>query len=409
MKAEESHTAESRSQDDVPSDKSAASDHKSPAETARDASRQLASGFAAVRDVRQASKRHAVARAQARSMRRDLAADEQTLAHRKEVETSYERIVAEQTESLNRAEAEAAEARQEKERLSIELQELKERLTALKVSNEDALRPYRNLLETTRSRSDAAAVALAEARRAVKSADGRMSEAVRNRDQRMKSANRAVDGAQGRLYKAEGELERLQGEEGASSAMIDRLRSEVASERSAVASAKSDVAQVSGDAQLAVDNAQTHLWTARQSLEVAERQAEAAKQEASASRSEYDALYKKAKTEESEMEEAIKEHSRSIEAADLKMKEAEARAQQARALLIEAKDIVSTPELTRELEHRVNKSHAELERREREVGELSRQEKGLRARTRHVRLSFFAVLMAVLLLLALIVWLILPR
>ena len=132
----------------------------------------VAAGFSAMRDVRRAAKQSASARARLQAIRKQIDADQKVLDRRVDVESRYDQIVAEQTAELARASRESDQADAEATRLGRERDELKARLEALKKDNAQRLAPYKDLADAARGRTDDAAKALSEARRAVKTAEG---------------------------------------------------------------------------------------------------------------------------------------------------------------------------------------------------------------------------------------------
>lgn len=369
----------------------------------------ISQGIAAIRNVREVSRQHAAARAQLRSLKESIAEDRAVYDHRRQVESSYDRIVADETAEIQACRATAEAASERIATLTEERNALQQQLTELKAANEERLRPYRSLVDATKGRSDDAAVALADARRAVKQAETNVNDATRRREQRIAQANRAVDNAQERLRRVQGELDKLQSDPNASISALPRMRDEVTTEHARLDAARADVEKVTEEAQQAVDNAQTHLWTQKKSLELAERQAEETKREATERREEYDGLYKEAQAEESQLENAIKERTRSISDAERERAAAQERAEDAQAVLDEANNIHDNPQATAELAARISASQEEFRRRNEEMKELARTEKLLRKQTRGDRIKVFAIAGGVVIVLLVIIWLVFLR
>lgn len=366
-------------------------------------------GLAAMRDVREISRLHASAKADLRTLKAEIERDTATLEHRRQVERDYDRIVAEETAEIESARQLDEQARQRIARLEAEREELSSQLSALKADNEERLRPYRSLVDSTKGRADDAAVALADARRAVKSAETAVQEATRRREQRISSANHAVDNAQERLRKVQGELDKLQSDPNASISALPRMRDEVTVEHARLDAARKEVETVTSESQQMVDNAQTHLWTQKQSLELAERQAEETKREATERRTEYDSLYKEALAKENELEDGIKERNKAIAEAKRECEGAQARIDDAQTVLDEANDIHDNPQVTAELGNRIAASQTQLRNRTNEVKDLARTEKHLRKSTRKKRVTVIAALVGILVVVFMLVWFVFLR
>jgi chromosome segregation ATPase len=394
--------------EDAPAEEPAKAD-QSPAALANSAGQQLMEGLAAVRNVRELSRKHSNARAQLDVLRRELDDAMVILDHRVEIERNYDQIVAEQTALINEAKAEMSQAEQRAVQLAQERDQLSARLTALKAENVEALRPYKNLMDTTKGRSDDAAVALADARRAVRSAESQATEATRRRDQRVAAANRTVDNAQERLRRVQTELDKLQGDPDAPMTALPKMRDELVAERAHLEDAREEVERVTAESQQLVEESQARLFSLKQTLESAERVADETKREATSSREEYDRLYKEARASEEEVEAAIKERTAGIAEAKKERDAAAKRIDEYQIVLDEANDIRETPEVTAQLRDRITAGKDELERQNQEVRSLAQSERDLRESTRTKRIVFFAVIAAVVLLAILLIWFLTTR
>ena len=371
---------------------------------ANSASQQLMEGLEAVRNVRALSRQHADARAQLETLRRELDDAMAILDHRVEIERNYQQIVADQTAQIQAAQGSIDTAKERSAALNSERQQLSARLTALKAEHEETLRPYKNLMDTTKGRADDAAVALADARRAVKSGESAANDATRKRDSRVSAANRAVDNAQERLRRVQTELDKLQGDPDAPITALPKMRDELVAERAHLDDAREEVEKVTAETQQAVEEAQARLFGLRQTLEAAERVAEEAKREASERRGEYDRLYKEARAAEDEISTAIKERTAAITELESTIDEIDDQLDGLQIILDEANDIHETPEVTAQLRERITAGQAELERQDREVKNLAQSVRHLRESTRGKRIAFFAAVAAVVLVAILLIW-----
>ena len=304
---------------------------------ATNAAETLRNGISAVRDVRAAAKRHSSARTRLKELTGTLDVDSATLARREEVAANYDSIVSVQSAIIADAVNEIAKQQATVERLESEATALGEQLDQLRDQHERELRPYKQIMETARGRSEEANRAVGEAKRAVRAAESQAKDAAERREQSIASANRAVDSSQTRLRKVQDELKRAQSSNADASA-IRQLHDEVTTELAHVESARSEVGVVTREAQAAVDAAQTHLWTQKQSLEEAQREADDAKHEYDERKSEYDELLAKAQDEEKQLEERIATLRSDADDAKAAHDEAAERHDAARVLLDEAEN-----------------------------------------------------------------------
>lgn len=360
--------------------------------------RRSKDGVFALRDVRNASRQSADARAQAKKIEEALESDQKVLEHRKEIESSYTSIVEDQSRVVADAKAQAASARRRLEGLSEEHTALLADLDELKAANASELRPYKRLAETAKGALDDANRSLSESKRALKTAEGQVRDACERREQSVSSANRALDNALARQLRVQDDLKKLQAQPGSPSA-IAKMQSENVAALARVEAARAEVDRATREGQVSVENAQTHLWTQNQSLEAAQREASAAKSKYDERKADLDRRLKESEGKEAELQlridqkkGALDELKRDIETAD----QAQAEAQ---GLVDEAELIHSTPEETVRLEHAIATRRIELQQASDEVDLYENSEKALRKQT---RLQRFALIGAVMLIVAII-------
>lgn len=388
----------------APASKVAPKGRNTVADAASGASRDFLAGFSAMRDVGRAKREHAASRARMSELEMELEHLVQKLDHRVDIENRFDQIVADQSAALTAAFSEREDAQERINALNAEHDALADQLTHMQADHEERLRPYRNLMDSTKSRADDAARSLKEIQRAVKKAESALADANYRRDSQVSLANRAVDNANARLVKLNEQLAELDGSADADA--VAQVQQSIANEQVHLATAKSEVASTAEEAQRAVDSAQEHLLIQQQSLEVASRADTAARQEAEQRKSEYDRLYQDFQAEEATLDNAVVE--REMRARDVSKEQAAAqeRMDAAQALLDEANDIHATPERTVELRERIESTRSALDVQKAEVDSLAKNERELRASTKRQRMIFIGVIAAVaVLLIALIAWL----
>ena len=365
---------------------------------AKGAASTLRAGAFALRDVRNASRQSADARAQAKKIDEALESDQEVLDHRKEIESSYASIVERQSRIVADAKARAASARQRFEGLGEEHTALLADLDELKAANASELRPYKRIAETAKGALDDASRSLSEAKRAVRTAEGQVRDASDHREQSVSSANRALDNAQARQLRVQDDLKRLQAQPGSPSA-IAKMQSENVAALARVEAARAEVDRATREGQASVENAQTHLWTQNQSLEAAQREASAAKSKYDEQKADLDRRMKDAEGKEAELQRRIDQKKKAIEELEDDIKEADEAQAEAQGLIDEAELIHSTPEETARLENAIAARRIELQQASAEVELYETTEKALRKQT---RLQRFALIGAVVLIVAII-------
>ena len=360
----------------------------------------LRGGLTAMKDVRAASRQHASAQRRVRSMAEALEEDRRTLEHRRDVEGNYDVIVSEQTAASTEAERTMARTQETVKRLESEAEELDERLAAMRRAHEQELRPYRRIMETARGRASDASQTVAEARRAVKTAESQAKEATDARAQGIAQANRNLDNSQERLRRVQEDLRRAQADPNAKADAVAKLQRESVAELAHVEAARAEVGNATRQTQETVEKAQMHLWTQKQSLETAQADADATKRDYDGHKAEYDRMAGEAAAQEKKLEDAARERREGAEAAKAEHDRAADAYDEAQGLLAEAEAIHSTPEETARLAASIGQQEAELAAAQAELEELAAGEKSLRRHTRTQRYVLVAVAAVIVLAIA---------
>lgn len=361
-------------------------------------------GFSAMRKVHAASKEHSNARNELKKAEGALADDKKMLDHRIDVTRSYAQIVSEQTKARTDAEKAKAAAERHIEALKEEHDKLAGQLEAMRAEHAEALKPFQNVMDSTRGRADDTAKLLAEAKKAAKAAQTEANDAQSRREQRISAANKAYDNAQARMRKLNADLEELKGRPDAEAGAIARMEQEISAERAHLESTKADIPLVTDEAQKNVDAAQRHLWNQQQALDAAQKAAEEASQEAKRRKAEYDERYQSFQTEEATLDNDVVQREMGIRDASKDRDTAQANIEAAQKLLDEAEDIHSHPEVTKKLAESVAEKQRIVDAQKQEVSSLARSEKQLRSATRKQRITFVALLIVIAAVILLVVW-----
>ncbi len=365
----------------------------------------LRRGISAIQSVHEATRQHADARNASKQLSDQIAADTKTLEHREQIDRDFASIVSEQEAERAKASAALAGARSTAQQLEETIASLNDQLARMKQDHEESLRPYRELMESAKGRSDDAARSLSEARRAVKAAESQVADSAKHREQRIATANRAADNAQDRLRRVEAELTSLQRDPSSSPSAVSKMQSELVSEQAHLGSARDEVARVTEECRRLVDNAQTHLWTQRQSLETIENKTNQAKEEATAHREEYERLYNAAMDEEKALSDRIAQERANQAGAQRDADDAQRRVDAADERLSEAREIHTTPQVTAALRDAIAANRRQLDVLAAEIDRLAEREQALRDQTRRQRYVVFGIAAAAIILILLVVWL----
>ena len=371
---------------------------------------QLKSGLNAVRDLRSLSKQHANTRTELEELQKKVDDDSSTLAHRIEIENAFDKISVTQQAKVQQTQAQIAACEKQRETLAAESEQLSAQLEALKLANEEKISPLRERMDTAQNDSDEASLALANARRAVKAAEGASAEATSKRDSSITSVNRALDGAQERLRIAQNQYDKLKADPQASAEALEEAAKKAQEANAQAEEARKEAERVSAQVRSEAHDAQEKLFSLRQEVTAAEQAADAAKREALTSRNEHDTLYKQCRAAEQEISAAIDERSAQSQSLQKQIETLTEQLNEQQAVLDEANDIHTTPELTSKLYETIQADKAKLAELQREVTILAQSEQSMRNSTKGKRTQFYLVsvlgVIAIVLIVMLVVWLI---
>ncbi len=361
---------------------------------------ETVSGWSAMRAVSQAKRAHGEAADRLAELKATIEEDSRTLAHRREVEETYDELVAGQTAAL---EAARRAQRDLSDRIAAAEAEVGARegdLEELKAKNERDLRPYKNLADSSKSTADDAARTLSEAKKAAKTAEGAVRDITKRRDSRVSTANKAADNARQRLARLQSEISSMQRDPDADPKQLSSMKAEATAEMARLSRAQDDAKAAPGEAAPAIEAAEAHLADARRVLEEAEREADSAKKEAKKRARDLDREQERAKAAEADAEDLLIEAQKQVRALKQDLAAQQEAESQAQATLDEAADIVAHPEETDALADRVTDNSAAAERQEIHVQTLADTERDLRQRTLRSRVAFILVVVAAVIVLA---------
>ena len=372
-------------------------------------SRTVGEGISAMRELARARRALAKARARLAELERTAKDQDDELSHRREVEGSYDEIVRVQTDELADASALLASAGERLKDLADQRDANKAELKRLKAENDRRIAPYRELRDSAKGTLEDAEHARAEAARALKLAQAQADDATNARDTRLSSANRAADNAANRLARLQDQLTKLKRDPSAGAKEISEMSSGVAGALAQLQNAREDVARVTQETTKAVEIAQTHLYTQKKSLEEAEADLETARDDEREKREEHARLRQEADDAERELADKGSDLERQIKEERSAKDLAQGRIDAAQALIDEAEDIHAHPEATEELEQTLAETRTAAEDARQQADVLADEERDVRERTMRARRTFYSIVVAVVVVVAVILWVTLGR
>ena len=372
-------------------------------------SRTVGEGISAMRELARARRALAKARAHLAELERTAKDQDDELSHRREVEGSYDEIVRVQTDELADASALLASAGERLKDLADQRDANKAELKRLKAENDRRIAPYRELRDSAKGTLEDAEHARAEAARALKLAQAQADDATNARDTRLSSANRAADNAANRLARLQDQLTKLKRDPSAGAKEISEMSSGVAGALAQLQNAREDVARVTQETTKAVEIAQTHLYTQKKSLEEAEADLETARDDEREKREEHARLRQEADDAERELADKGSDLERQIKEERSAKDLAQGRIDAAQALIDEAEDIHAHPEATEELEQTLAETRTAAEDARQQADVLADEERDVRERTMRARRTFYSIVVAVVVVVAVILWVTLGR
>lgn len=367
-------------------------------------SRTVGEGISAMRELARARRALAKARARLAELERTAKDQDDELSHRREVEGSYDEIVRVQTDELADASALLASAGERLKDLADQRDANKAELKRLKAENDRRIAPYRELRDSAKGTLEDAEHARAEAARALKLAQAQADDATNARDTRLSSANRAADNAANRLARLQDQLTKLKRDPSAGAKEISEMSSGVAGALAQLQNAREDVARVTQETTKAVEIAQTHLYTQKKSLEEAEADLEAARDDEREKREEHARLRQEADDAERELAAKGSDLERQIKEERSAKDLAQGRIDAVQALIDEAEDIHAHPEATEELEQTLAETRTAAADARQQADVLADEERDVRERTMRARRTFYSIVVAVVVVVAVILW-----
>lgn len=367
------------------------------------------SGAQATVSVVQATRKQQEIQAKVNEIKTQITNDQTSFEHRRAIEDNYDNLVKDYLNKQEREKTAASLLTKEIEQINAKVKHQETSLNALIAKHEEELRPYKELMDSSKGRNDDSARVLADAKRDVKVADQALAAAVKRRDQQISNAHHNVDSARERLTRVEAGLSRLQQDPNSTAAAISKMQGEVITERAHLDAAIKDVDRISNEEQQSVNAAQDRYNLQKQACERANTHYMNAQAEAREHREEYEALYKDKKSEETQLKDVLDAVKKDLKQKQQSLKETHDRLADIQAALDEAHSIHATPEMTRTLYTKIQQETNLLSEYQQTSERLGQHARDLRKRTRLQRIIFVTLVLVIIVLMGIALYVLVKR
>lgn len=377
--------------------------------TVRTVSAFFAEGVASMKEMNAAHRAHSEARGELDRLDGTIAARENELAHRRDIESRYDEIIAEETARKNAAiqAREAAEKRHAE--ITAEVAKLKKRLEKMRDEDGATERRLKSAVDAAEDKERSSRETGRRLQRRLDEAQANLDRTVKERDEGIAAAQQAVKSAESLLATLNAEYAEIQRNPSANPAGYSvrkrELEDEISDATEALRTAKDDAPRIENETQMAIDEARAAVAEAEKPIASAREAFNAVTTAADRARDAYATAKDDATKRQKVLRSEISEREKEAKTAERATQDAQKEADSAQSALDEANDIHAHPEATASLAHALEADRAERVTRAAEVEELAVAEKTVRERTRGARLKLvLAIAGIVLVVVLMIVW-----
>lgn len=369
----------------------------------------FAEGVASMKEMSAAHRAHSEARGELERLDNTIAARERELARRRDIESRYDEIVAEETARKNAAVQTREAAEERRAAIAAEVAELKNNLEKMRGEDASVERRLKSAVDAAEDKERSSRESGKRLQRRLDDAQENLERTVKEHDEGVSTAQQTVKSAESLLATLNAEYAEIQRNPSANPAGYSvrkrELEDEISDAACALRTAKDDVPRIEQETQAAIDEARAAVAEAEKPMASAREAFNAVAAAADRARDAYseakDDAEKRQKKLRGEISEREKEAKAEEHAAQVAQKEADA----AQSTLDEANEIHAHPEATASLAHALEADRAERIDRVAEVEELAAAEKTVRERTRGARLKLvLAIASIVLVVVLMLVW-----
>ncbi len=390
-------------------DTAEASERQPENNAARTVSALFAEGVASMKEMNAAHRAHSEARDELERLDNTIEARKQELEHRLDITSRYAEIVTQASQRKDDADQKKAAAEARQAEIAAKIAELKAKLEKMREEDTVIERRLKSALDAAEDKERSARESGKRLQRRLDDAQTNLDRAVKERDDGIAAAQRAVKSAESHLATLNAEYIEIQRNPSANSAGYSvrkrELEDEISDATEALRNAKNDVPRVEDETQAAIANAHAAVSEAERPIASAREAFDAVAAAADRARDAYGDAKDGAEKRQKELRSTISDGEKAAKAQQRAAEEAQREADAAQADIDEANDIHAHPEITDALAHALEADRAEREERIVEVEQLAAVEKGVRERTRGARVRLtLAIGGIVLVIVLMLIW-----
>ena len=371
-------------------------------------------GVASMREMSAAHRAHTAARTELDRLGDTIASREDELEHRRDIEARFEDIVARETANRDDAKRERAAADQQHAEILAKLADLKEQLEDMRDKDSVTERRLKSALEAAEDKERSSRESGRRLQRRLDDAQENLDRAIKEREEGVAAAQRAVKSAEAHLATLNAEYADIQRNPSANSAGYSvrkrELEDEISDATEELRRARHDVPRIDGETQAAIDGAREAVKEAERPIAPARKAFDAVAAAADRARDAYAEAKDDAEKRQKELRSTISDGEKAAKVQERAMREAQERADAAQAAIDEANEIHANPEATESLARALEADRAEREELALEVEQLAATEHSVRERTRGARMRLGLTIGGIILVVAIaIAWIYLAK
>lgn len=378
------------------------------ADAAASVGSMLSQGMGAVREVSAARRAHSEARDHLDELSQVIEENEDELAHRREVETNYAQIVAEQTARQNNSLETARAAVSAQQAIAKVIEELKQNLSAMKDADKATEKRLKSALEAAESKEASAREGANRLVRRVTDAQRGLESAKADRETNLAAAKKAVESAQARLDALRKEFAEIQRNPSANSAAYSvrgiELENDISDAAEQLRQAKDQLPRLTVELDQAIADAEAVVAEANKPIDEARSSFRDVSNATAEARDALDAARKDAESRQKELRAQINEQEKALKNQQKAQQDAQDDADDAAEILADANDIHVHPEITEQLAARIDSDKQYEAQQLQQVESLAATEKNVREQTRTSRLKFVGIVAAIVVVVALVIF-----
>lgn len=371
----------------------------------------IAQGASAMREMNAAKKALADARAHLAELEQRIADQTEELETRQDIAGRYDQIVAEQRQTIERAQKAAAAAEIGRDTHAAKATELKAQLEQIKGEDDATERRLKAALDAVEAREASSRETGNRLVRRLEDSKRIRDKVQAERDAGVAAAQQTVDATRAQLETLRHEYAELQRNPSANPAnytvRTSELSMQISDTADALRKAEEDVPNITADLEHSLAAAEHAVEQAQAPIADAKRAHQAVTAEADAARDELQTAKTAAATRQRELREKIAAEDKARREQEQAIADAQADVAHAQSIIEQATEVHDHPEITESLAGSLVRDKAEYAETEREVAQLEAAEDAVRERTRDSRVKFTGAIVCIVavVLVIILVWL----